>query len=305
MSQATSSKKRKRVRGLARWAPDAVSLAWIEAITEVLEADRDYWPLTVRYVWYRLIGQEINGVVVKKDPSAPGRVPRSLQKVQEKLNRGRRAGIFPWEAIHDGGVVHEGGGGYSGPAAFWDNMQLHARFYRRDLLEGQATNVEIWCEADGMVPRVARVAEDYGVPVYAGGGQNSTSMKHDGAQRIIADGRPTVLLHIGDLDDGGEHIFGAVFADVPQFVVDYEHPRPEVLPLAVTPEQVEDFELPTDEKGHFQAEALPAATLDRIVRRALDELLDEEIRRDVLDRIAAEQGQIVAIMRRAASEARG
>ncbi|MFY9588684.1 MAG: hypothetical protein WAT66_14665 [Actinomycetota bacterium] len=276
-----------------------MSLAWIEAITEVLEADEDYWPLTVRYVWYRLIGREINGVVVKKDPSAPGKRPRSLQKVEEKLNRGRRAGLFPWEALHDGGVVEASAGGFIDPSHFWHWVRLEAEDYHRDLLENQPTYVEIWCEAAGLVPRVALAAKDYGVPVYSGGGQNSTSMKHDGAQRIVRDGRSTVLLHIGDLDKFGEHIFGAVFADVPQFVEDYGRPRPEVIRLAVTREQIALFQLPTDEKGQFQAEAVPAAVLDGVIRAALDDLLDENTRQDVLDRSAAEREQIEAIVRHA------
>lgn len=295
LGQPTSSPR------MTTWQPTKASRAWIRAITDVLEADRLYWPLTVRYVWYRLIGQTINGEVVKKDASAPGRVPRSLQKIQEKLNRGRRAGIFPWEAITDGGVVEQGGGGYNDPADFWSSQQWSADRYRRSLLQGQPGYIELWCEAAGMVPRMARSAEPYGITVFSGGGQNSTSMKHDAARRIIDDGRPATLLHIGDLDEHGEMIFDAVFSDVPQFVEDYGHSRPQVVRLSVTPAQVEEYSLPTDEKGQFQAEAFPAADMDAVVRTALDGLIDTRILEKVKRQSEEERKAIRAVMRTAAA----
>ena len=44
---------------------------------------------------------------------------------------------------------------------------------------GQPVQLYLWCEAGGMVPQLARVADPYDVPVLSGGGFDSITMKHE------------------------------------------------------------------------------------------------------------------------------
>jgi hypothetical protein len=46
-----------RVRGYAPWRPQAKTLALVDQVREVLDEYRDHLPLTVRQVFYRLVGR--------------------------------------------------------------------------------------------------------------------------------------------------------------------------------------------------------------------------------------------------------
>ena len=46
----------RRPLGLAKWKPQAPTLPLVAAISQVLDEYRDFWPLTARQVYYRLIG---------------------------------------------------------------------------------------------------------------------------------------------------------------------------------------------------------------------------------------------------------
>ncbi len=292
------SPRRSRVRGLAPWRPQARTQPWVDAITEVLEADRPHWPLSARYVGYRLIGRTIGGQVVAKGGRA------YFDGVAEKLNRGRRAGMWPWEAIADEGVTEAWAPGWSSARTFWCSVRDDAEGYSLDLLADQPYSVEVWCEAAGMVQRVAATAHRFGVPVLSGGGFDSVSRKYEAAQRILVEqkSRPVVVLHLGDLDDHGRFIYEAVAEDVGQFVVDEGGERPEIRRLAVTPEQVQRFGLPCDEEGRTQAEALPAAALDALLVEALDELTDADVRQAVIRRGERERQEVLDRLDRLASE---
>jgi hypothetical protein len=88
-----------------------------------------------------------------------------------------------------------------------------------------------------MAPQLARVAHEYGVPVFASGGFDSVTMKYDFAKEIAGNQeRPVEVLHIGDHDPSGGHMFVTLMEDVSAFVRDLGG---EVIftRLAVTPAQ--------------------------------------------------------------------
>jgi hypothetical protein len=113
---------------------------------------------------------------------------------------------------------------------------------------------------------------------------------------------PTVILHVGDLDPSGCAIIDSAAEDVRAFVADLMPYRDadrwaRFSRLAVTPEQIQEFDLPTappkasDRRGGemaetVQAEALPPAELAAIVEDGIIDLLDLDARDQVL---AAEQ----------------
>jgi hypothetical protein len=97
-------------------------------------------------------------------------------------------------------------------------------------------------------------------------------------------GRPTVILHLGDHDPSGETIFDAISEDVYAFLeVDVAHKEPQNVAIfervALTPEQIVRYDLPTDpakESSHSagwgarracQLEALEPDVLAAIWRR--------------------------------------
>ena len=112
-----------------------------------------------------------------------------------------------------------------------------------DRTAGQRTRLIVMCEA-GMVPQLASVAGPYGVTVISSGGFELVTEKHRLAIDMTDDGRPTEVLHIGDHDPSGAHLFLALAEDVKAFadelggIVNFSR-------LAVTPGQIERLGLVT------------------------------------------------------------
>lgn len=285
--------KKPRPRGFAPWAPRAEARALVADVLEVLDEYADYLPLTLRQVFYRLVGTR----GYPKDEKAYARL-------LENMNRARRAELVPFDAIRDDGTVASWPGGYHGKPDFWQAIAYEASTYTRDRSAGQRYAIEVWVEAAGMVPQAERVAHPYGAAVFSSGGFDSVTAKHDAARRFVERDRDTVVLHVGDLDPSGCAIVDSAAEDVAAFCVGYDAPGTvEFVRVAVTPDQVERYGLPTapqkrdDRRGSemdatVQAEALPPDDLAAILRAALDALTDRGVRQAVLDAEAAERADL-------------
>ncbi len=240
----------------------------------------DHLPLTVRQIFYRLVG----AFGYPKDDNAYGRLG-------EKLLRARRARMIPFGAIRDDGIVSYSPEFFADPADFWDATARKIHDYRRDRQASQRQYIELWCESAGMAPQLARVATAYSVPVFSSGGFTSLTAVRQVADRVLARDVPTVMLHVGDFDPSGESIFESLAADAAAFVRDdrvilTQHLEP--LRVALTAEQVEDYNLPTappksDDKRAkrwkgqtCQLEALPPDVLADLVRGAIHAFMDME-----------------------------
>lgn len=309
-----------RPKGFAAWAPKAETLVLIDAVKSVLVEYRDHLPLTVRQIFYRLVGQYDYD-----------KTERAYSRLCEHLVRARRAGMIPFSAIRDDGTVGGGGGGYEGPAEFWQGIAESADYYGRDRLEGQPVAIELWCEAGGMVPQMQRVARPYSIPVYSTGGFSSVTVTHEIAQRALQQERPTVFLHVGDFDPSGESIFEAMGTDAKSFLRSRVYDQadrqgiageelesilylgravPEGLPdlvpkrVALTADQVDEYELPTappkatDTRSvnwlgdTCQAEAMPPDLLAEVVDEAIRAELDLDVYEDIVEREQEEREDI-------------
>jgi hypothetical protein len=143
-----------------------------------------------------------------------------------------------------------------------------------------------------MVPQLWHTVGDYSIAVYSSGGFDSTTTRHNFAKRIALSGRPTEVLHIGDHDPSGAHMFLALAEDIIAFAEHYGGHDIEITRLAVTPEQIAEHDLPTappkpSDKRAFsgrtcQAEALAPDVLAGILRMAVEDRLDRRAYRRVL-----------------------
>src|SRR5262245_7506874 len=89
--------KRARVRGFAPWTPQKETLALIARVNAVLREYADHLPLTVRQIFYRLVGAH-----------GYDKTEHAYKRLGEHLNRARRARIIAMDAIRDdGGVIHK------------------------------------------------------------------------------------------------------------------------------------------------------------------------------------------------------
>ncbi|MFC4671694.1 hypothetical protein ACFO5X_24295 [Seohaeicola nanhaiensis] len=277
----TASRKTGRPRGyITNYNPQAKTQALLEQVDLVMNEYREYWPLTVRQVFYRLVG----AFGFDKTEADYGRLCHHLANA-------RRARRIPFRAIRDDGIITYQMDHFDDHDDFLRHVRELGENYTRNKLSGQEIYIEVWCEAAGMQVQLHDVAEPYSVPVYSSGGFDSLTAKKRLADRICRIGKPAVILHLGDYDPSGESIFESVAEDVAAFVaadrpwatveVNFER-------IALTRNQVRDFDLPTAppkatdsrskswDGGTCQLEALPPNMIAEILRAAIERHLDHD-----------------------------
>ncbi len=296
--------RKKRQRG--GWT--STSLDYIKRVQEVIEGLRDYWPLTLRQVYYQLV--------------AAGDIENNLgqyKKLSRLLTKARLDDLVPWAALEDRvrSVLHSAG--WADQAHFVEHeLEDFLRGYRRDLLQSQALALELWIEKDALSRVCHRVALPYCVPVVVARGFSSVSYLHEARKRIerhAESGRNTLILYFGDLDPSGWEMLPAML----ETLQDEMKLKRQVTGkrYALTPEQVYAYNLPRSidamkdadsrtpryramlrSMGHpddlaVELDALPPATLEALVAEAIEENLDlSQLRREQAQE-AAEHGSIL------------
>jgi len=264
--------RRTRPRGFAPWTPRPDTLALVQNVQAVLTAYADHLPLTIRQVFYRLVATQ----GFPKDEAA-------YSRLCETVNRARRAGHITFASIRDDGPARYEPASWADPASFLADMLADARRFRLDRQAGQPVRLWVLCEAGGMAPMLARTANPYGVAVLTSGGFDSLTAKHDLARELAGEldtGTRAEILHLGDLDPSGEHLFTSLAEDVAAMCRALCGAEPTFTRLAVTREQADRLGLPTappkpTDKRQFtgdtvQCEALDPVTLARILRDAIE-----------------------------------
>ena len=87
-----AERKRTRPRGFVSWTPSPQSTALLDQVNAILDEYRAYLPLTVRQVFYRLVGAHDYE-----------KTERAYMRLCELMNRARRARIISMNAIRDDG----------------------------------------------------------------------------------------------------------------------------------------------------------------------------------------------------------
>jgi hypothetical protein len=286
-----------RVKGFAPWKPQKRTEPLLADIAVVLEEYREYLPLTVRQVFYRLVG--------KGYP----KTENFYATVQEVCNRARRSGRIRFESIRDDGVSRQGGESYTyaSPEDFYADQSKIYNYYERSWHADQPAYVQVLCEAAGMVPMLERAVRRYRVAVASSSGFDSLTVKHDlfreALRREEEFGQRTLLLHLGDHDPSGVSVYESMAEDLEAFGEDQgEDGLIEVRRVALTPAQIQllgiattpDEVKPSDSRSKAfiarglepaaQLEAIPPDTLTVIVRQAVETALDVDI-------LAASQAQ--------------
>jgi hypothetical protein len=86
---------RTRTRGFAPWSPRQETLFLIDQVRDVLREYAPYLPLTLRQIFYRLVGAH-----------RYEKTEQAYDRLGEHLNRARRARMIPMSEIRDdGGTV--------------------------------------------------------------------------------------------------------------------------------------------------------------------------------------------------------
>jgi hypothetical protein len=283
--------KTTRVRGFAPWQPNSESAALLKLVNAVLVEYSEFLPLTVRQVFYRLVGAH-----------GYAKSEKDYKRLGEILNRARRAGLVPFNSLRDDGFSRSRDLGWNDPDSLKAAIRSTVDSYRVDRQRGQDERLVVWCEAQGMVPQLERVSLEYSVPVFSSGGFDSVSVKHGVAREFAAGDQNVRVLHIGDHDPSGVHVFSSLAEDIDAFAQRFDvgvafHR------LAVTPDQISEYELPTappkptDNRSFdgetAQAEALPPDVLAAILRDAIEDHFDMDSYATALEQESTEREQLI------------
>jgi hypothetical protein len=334
----------KRPRGpLPNWEPSterqAAILADIVVQYNALHAD-DLLPRGGRGIFYDLRPNgHGNGMAYRKpDSQHPkseivggkrvrlfGPMEAAPEDVQEVLALARRAGKVPEHWVADGRAVAPTGNDYDESAedeadSVARRIANAARWFELDPQRGQPVYIEVLCEAADLVPRVARIANPYGVWVYPSSGFDGLKGKRAFADRAMDRDKPTVVLHIGDRDDHGDHIYVAAGEDAVAWADDSREVKPvgwltnwnqlamfrrlatgtspglTFIRLGLTTAQATTLGI-LDADGKAEADAVPVATMDGWITDAIEALQDPARRDELLAEEEAERERLPGLIR--------
>lgn len=296
-SSSPTPRRSGRPRGRTTWRPYTKSRALLDQVRQIIDEYREHLPMTIRQIFYRLVGAYDYPKTAK-----------AYSNLIELLIDARRTTVpefhIPFEVIRDDGGVAYLPSFHTSPADVWRSIMSSADHYCLDRQAGQPAYREVWVEAAGMVPQIARVVQDeFSIPVYSSGGFDSLTAKRDAARRAAAREVPTEVLYIGDYDPSGRAMLDNLAADVP--LLERGAERMTFLRVAVTPEQIEAHRLPAAYASNthgsgtsVQAEALPPDVLAAEVRQAVISLVDADALAEVARREAADRDAIRERLRR-------
>lgn len=284
---------RKRPKGYAVWRPRAETEDVLSQVDEVLSEYRDYLPLTVRQIFYRLVGAH-----------GYPKTERSYERLGNYLVRARRARMIPFEAIRDDSASVMQHLHFEGENDFYAHVHRLGRNYTQDKLAGQGYAIRLHCEAEGMMPQMHTALRDFSVPVYSCSGFDSLTSRRDLAKwfhdSYVYEGKTPLMLHLGDYDPDGESIFESLVEDVwaflsrdaPGLVARHDRDRLFVR-IALVEEHIAMFDLPTAPPketssrtknwtgvGTCQLEALPPDVLRNVVVGNVLAYIDPEVLRE-------------------------
>ena len=273
---------------IADYNPQHKTKILLLQVQKILREYSDELPLTLRQIFYRLVAQ----FDFEKTEAGYTRLLNAMAKA-------RRAGFISFDDIRDDGFYQSPENSVRDTENVLDYFDQIADTLRVDRQFGQAQKIIVWCEARGMVPSIETLASVYSVPVLSSGGFDSITAKRNFGGEI-ADlhrlGKSVTVLHIGDYDPSGETMYKALWEDVWCFAEGTSRGcNPKFTRLALTPEQIETFNLPsapakksTHSKGFVgeavQLEALDPRQLREIVKTEILRLTDESIYQQQIQR---------------------
>ncbi len=263
----------------------------LDAAAMVIHELKQFWPLSVRQVHYRLLNDPPLKHINKPDSTYMNDRP-SYQVLCDVLTRGRLSGEISWEVIGD----------ETRPIVVW-NVQKNIdpfiknqfdRFmkgYARDYMQSQPNHIEIVGEKLTIESIIRPVAMKFCIPYTIGRGYSSINPRHDMADRFWKSGKEKlIVLILSDHDPDGVEIaqsFARSMRD--DFGIDI-HPvrvaltNDQVLGLNLHPnrevnENSRNYPKFVEKYGRnvFELEAVSPEKLQQFLTEAIQDSIDTEL----------------------------
>lgn len=160
--------------------------------------------------------------------------------------------------------------------------------YRYDYWADQPYHVEVWCEKEALTPQIEPICQEFGVHYAATRGFDSESFAYETAEQLRHVPKPIRIYYLGDHDPSGWWAAKTMEEGLRQFRI-----RAEVYHVAVLPEQIRQYRLPTRRATKtdtryaafvrefgtdlaVEVDAIPPPLLARMVRHAIQENIEPD-----------------------------
>lgn len=268
-----------KMRREFKWT--AHQLDKLHKVQEILDELNRYKPLTLRQVYYQLVGK---GYIENK--------VSQYGMLSNLLKWARIDGHIAWEDIEDRVRSFYNLSGQLDKKSFVDSQLWRFLLgYRRNLMQSQDKYIEVWIEKDALSSIFTRVCSPYRIPVVVCRGFSSVSFLHEFKQRLDyrASGISSLMLYFGDFDPSGIEMLESmqITLETELGASDIEFKR-----VALQMEDIEKYHLPhnpsalkhTDSraKKHLrkygslavELDALRPDDLERKIRLAIEDEID-------------------------------
>jgi len=199
----------------------------------------------------------------------------------------------------------------------WDSpqelLQAAVEQYHRNRQEGQPLLIELWAEKNALKGLLEPIAEQFSITCLNSMGQFSKTVLREAVDRFEEDGRPVLILYVGDWDPSGKE---SIEGNIVKKLRMYSHQRlnPEVRRIAITKDQALKRKLPPamakekdtstkrfiekHGKEAWEVEALSPTDLRKIIESAIKDAMDNEVYQSALDREAEDIARLTAMIKR-------
>ena len=251
------------------WKWTNYQLDKLNKVQEVLAELHDYKPLTLRQVYYQLVGKGCIENTVSQ-----------YNMLSKLIKWARIDGHISWADIEDRVRVYHDLTGWVNSQDFVQyDVNQFLEGYHRDLLQSQEKYIEIWIEKDAVSSIFVRAASPFTVSVTASRGFSSVSFINEFKQRLAwhAD-KQAVMLYFGDFDPSGIEIPNAIMTTLrDELNVD----NIEFKRVALLREDIFQYKLPHDAKALKRSDTRAKKHLENYGELAVE--LDA-LRPDILEK---------------------
>lgn len=252
------------------------SLRIIDQANEIIAAYRAQgFTLTLRQLYYQFVARAL---IPNKQSE--------YKRLGSIVDDGRKAGLIDWSAIEDRTRNLESPSTWHSPQEILDAV---ANQYKENPWLVQSWWPEVWIEKDALTGVIEPVCTEMRVPYISCRGYMSSSEVYAAGKRLQArrkGGKRPVILHLGDHDPSGLQMTD----DVSERLAMFARMGITVNRLALNMDQVEQYNPPpnpakeTDSRfeGYraehgdesWELDALEPTVIDRLIRDALDEMIE-------------------------------
>lgn len=227
--------KDKQTGEIGYWIQDAKELfSWVDTIVNQFQGYKIR--LTNRQLYYQLVGKDW--------------IPNKMEvykRICTFITDCRYGGLIDWEAIEDKGRT---------PTMHIEFEDIKERIevalynFRLKRWSNQHYYVELYCEKQAGETVLKPIAEQYHIYFGYNKGYNSAGSMYELSKRIaekIEEGKEVRILYFGDHDPSGLDMVRDIKDRITEFLEegqDYIEPNFEVIPIALSEEQIKKYKCP-------------------------------------------------------------